>query len=110
MRTRICLLIIATLLLATVASAAPYRYAVVTFYNWKQPISPEQMSRAKIDQAFLNLHSVNAMEKGLNAGAAEGWEPVTTTFVPGTPGEDDPRRAADKLVVIMRNPNPPKNR
>lgn len=107
MRHRVYLLGMAALLVATVASAAPYRYAVVTFYDWKQ-MSPDQMTRAKIDRAFVERTSINAMENAINAGASQGWEPVTTTFVPGTASADDPRRAADKLVIIMRNPNPPK--
>ena len=106
MRTRTVLLIIATLLFATVASAVPYRYVIATFYEWKA-MTKEQMARAKIDNAFVRNAAMTSMENVLNAAAANGWEPVTTTFVPGTPGQDDPRRAADRLVIIMRNPNPP---
>lgn len=107
MRHRIYLFIITTLLVATVASAAPYRWSVVTFYDWK-PMTQDQMTRAKIDKVFVDRAAIGSMEKALNTAAVQGWETVTTTFVPGTPGQDDPRRAADKLVVVMRNPNPPK--
>ncbi len=78
------------------------RYAVVTFYDWKD-IDHGMLTRARIDRAFVERYAITAMEEGLNLAAQSLWEPVTTTFVPGIPGQDDPRRAADKLVIIMRN-------
>ena len=106
MRNRIYLFIVAALLIATVGSAAP-RYAVLTFYDWKGA-----------DYATLHKYNIAAeavpkwawasIGNALNAGAREGWEAVTTTFVPGTTANtDDPRRISDKIScnsAISRRP------
>jgi hypothetical protein len=82
------------------------RYVVVTFYDWKEPLDYATMTRFGIDRTFIQRYAITAIADYLNAVADKGWEPVTTTFVPGYAGQDDPRRAADKLVVILRNPSP----
>jgi hypothetical protein len=80
------------------------RYSVVTFYDWKE-MDHGMMTRAGINAEFVQRYALSAMTNYLNLVADKGWEPITTTFVPGE-SSDDPRRAANKLVVILRNPDP----
>jgi len=102
MRNRIYFFAVAALFVATVAAAAP-RYAVLTFYDWKGA-DDATLHKYSIPADAVRVWAWNNMGNALNAGAKEGWEPVTTTFVPGTTAKtDDPRRISDKIVIIVRN-------
>jgi len=110
MPRRTHLLTLAFLLLSTALSASgplsvPPKYAVLTFYDWKHT-DQASIDRFHLTRDFVNLYSMRNIANALNRGAAYGWAPVQTVFVPGTSGTADITREADKIVIIVKNPHP----
>jgi hypothetical protein len=96
------LLFVVTLPAVSASAQAP-TFKVVVFHDWKT-LDPHIMQKYHITPEFVRDYAVGQIEAALNTQAPRGWEPVQMVFVPGTSGAENPRLAADKIVIVMRKP------
>jgi hypothetical protein len=100
---RFAFAILALVVMLASVSASAATFKVVVFHDWKT-LDQNIMQKYHITPEFVRDYAVGAIEAALNVQAPRGWEPVQTVFVPGTVGAENPRQAADKIVIIMRKP------